>query len=334
MSKMNRRKGVMRVSSFFSGCGGMDLGVLGGFSFNGRHYEALPFEISHASDFDPRAVEVYNKNFEHKAEVLDINSVSPSQLPNSDLILGGFPCQSFSIVAQNPKRLGIKDTRGQLFFELKRLIESKKPKAFVAENVKGIVSANKGEALPLILEEFRLAGYHVQFRLLNAADFGVPQRRERVFIVGFRSSAAASRFEFPEPTHSEAHVTIRGFLESNRTQLEQYFFSDKAVEGLKKTKHFLSMNKGRAQDIDGPCNTLGAHLAKVSLNSTDPVLLQDGRYRMFTPREVARLQSFPDEFELSDSRSTSYRVLGNAVAPVMMWHVAKSVSMALRGDRF
>ena len=312
----------------------MDLGVLGGFSFNGRHYEALPFEISHASDFDPRAVEVYNKNFKHKAEVLDINSVSPSQLPNSDLILGGFPCQSFSIVAQNPKRLGIKDTRGQLFFELKRLIESKKPKAFVAENVKGIVSANKGEALPLILEEFRLAGYHVQFRLLNAADFGVPQRRERVFIVGFRSSAAASRFKFPEPTHSEAHVKIRGFLESNRTQLEQYFFSDKAVEGLKKTKHFLSMNKGRAQDIDGPCNTLGAHLAKVSLNSTDPVLLQDGRYRMFTPREVARLQSFPEEFELSDSRSTSYRVLGNAVAPVMMWHVAKSVSMALRADTF
>jgi DNA (cytosine-5)-methyltransferase 1 len=331
MSDGSRNEGSLRVSSFFSGCGGMDLGVIGGFTFNSQKYESLPFKIVHASDFDPRAVEVYNKNFEHKALVSDITSLSPEDVPDSDLILGGFPCQSFSIVAQNPKRLGIKDSRGQLFFEMKRLIESKRPAAFVAENVKGLISANKGEALPLILEEFRLAGYHVQYRLLNAADFGVPQRRQRVFIVGFLSPLAASRFEFPNPTHENSHVKIRGFLETDQNHIEHYFFSEKAVSGLKKTKHFETMNKGRAQDIDGPSNTLGAHLAKVSLNSTDPVLLENGRYRMFTPREVARLQSFPDDFVLAESRATSYRVLGNAVAPVMMWHVAKAVHLALRG---
>ena len=92
------------------------------------------------------------------------------------------------------------------------------------------------------------------------------------------------------------------------------------------------MNKGRAQDVNSPCNTVGAHLAKVSLNSTDPVLMDNGRYRMFTPREVARIQSFPDSFELTGSRTTNYKALGNAVAPVMMWKVTQEIIKALSNN--
>ena len=108
---------------------------------------------------------------------------------------------------------------------------------------------------------------------------------------------------------------------------EKYFFSERAVAGMMKNRE--SMNKGRAQDVSKPCNTVGAHLAKVSLNSTDPVLLVGERYRRFTPREVARIQSFPEEFKLIGSEAAQYRALGNAIPPVMFWHVANEVEKYL-----
>lgn len=318
-----------KVASLFAGCGGMDLGVTGGFTFNGRKYKKLPTSVVHASDFDPRVVNIYNLNFRHRAEVVDIKELIASEVPDVDIVLGGFPCQSFSVVAQNPKRLGYKDEKGMLFFEMKRIVKEKQPQVFIAENVKGILSANKGEALPLIIQEFEEAGYHVKYKLLNAADYGVPQKRERVFIVGFRSREHFDRFEFPEATTATKPVAIREFLEDPEDVEERFYFSERAVAGMRNTKHSQTMNKGRAQDISGPSNTLGAHLAKVSLNSTDPVLNLDGRYRMFTPREVARLQSFPEGFELAEPRGHNYIALGNAVPPVLMWHVSNAVLRAL-----
>ena len=112
---------------------------------------------------------------------------------------------------------------------------------------------------------------------------------------------------------------------------EKYYFSEKAVEGMMRNR--ASMNKGRAQDTTKPCNTVGAHLAKVSLNSTDPVLFENGRYRRFTPREVARIQSFPETFILSGSDGDQYRALGNAIPPVMFWYVANAVSECLLGEK-
>ena len=112
---------------------------------------------------------------------------------------------------------------------------------------------------------------------------------------------------------------------------EQYYFSQKAVDGMMRNRE--SMNKGRAQDITKPCNTVGAHLAKVSLNSTDPVLFENGKYRRFTPREVARIQSFPENFNLVGRDAAQYRALGNAIPPVMFWHVAQRVSEQLKPGR-
>jgi len=322
-----------RIVSLFSGCGGMDLGIQGGFIFNGRKYPLLQTEIVHSSDFDKRVVNIFNQNFRHKAEVLDVRNLSGNSLPKFDILTGGFPCQSFSISAQNPKRLGYKDDRGQLFFEIKRLLLETRPKAFIAENVKGLLSANKGEAFPLIIREFEDAGYQVRWALLNASHYGVPQKRERVFIVGFRHAAALKRFDFPEPTTLNTPVPLKNVLEENSQIDEKFFFSEKAIRGMKTTKNSITMNKGRAQDLSQPCNTVSSHLAKVSLNSTDPVLLMDDRYRMFTPREVARIQSFPDDFKLDCPRSAAYYGLGNAVPPLLMWEVSRAVLEALKPSK-
>jgi DNA (cytosine-5)-methyltransferase 1 len=319
----------LRAVSLFSGCGGLDLGLIGGFRFNGRVYGRTGVKVVHSSDIDHRVVKMFNDNFEHKAEVIDVRNLRGEDLPSFDILTGGFPCQSFSISAQNPKRLGFKDARGQLFFEIKRLLTERRPRAFIAENVKGLLSANGGEAFPLILEEFAQAGYHLKWKLLNAADYGVPQRRERVFVVGFASVADFDRFEFPEVRHGHNPVPLAVALEQPKEIGEEYYFSQRAVQGMRSTKNSKTMNKGRVQDPSRPCNTVSSHLAKVSLNSTDPVFQEGGRYRMFTPREVARIQSFPDRFKLDCSRSIAYYGLGNAVPPVLMWHISKKLVSAL-----
>jgi DNA (cytosine-5)-methyltransferase 1 len=318
---------TFKIASFFSGCGGMDLGAEGGFEFLGEKFKKLNTQTVFATDFDGGACEIYNLNFKIKCLQTDIRSLESSNIPGHDILTGGFPCQSFSVVAQNPKRLGYEDEKGKLFFEMCRILRDKKPRAFVAENVKGLLSANKGEAFPLILEEFRKAGYHVQYRLINASHFGVPQKRERVFIVGFRDKNAFDNFLFPIGQKTGTPTPIRRILEDEIE--ETHFFSKRAVEGMRNSKNSKNMNKGRAQNIDQPCNTVTSHLAKVSLNSTDPVLFENNRYRMFTPREVARIQSFPEKFKLLDVKGKNYRALGNAVAPVVMWHITKHLINAL-----
>ena len=120
-------------------------------------------------------------------------------------------------------------------------------------------------------------------------------------------------------------------MEDESTIADTYYFSEKAIAGMKATKNSALMNKGRVQRLDQPSNTVAAHLAKVSLNSTDPVLMINEKYRMYTPREVARIQSFPDSFRLVESKTRNYKVLGNAVAPVVMWHITRSIVEAIKG---
>lgn len=313
----------LRVASFFCGCGGTDVGLLGGFEFQGKRYSSNNMEIVYANDIDPNACAIFEKNFGITPDSRDIREVKSDEIPEFDILTGGFPCQSFSIVAQNPVRLGIKDERGKLFFEMCRVLREKQPKCFIAENVKGLMTANKRSAFPLILKEFEDSGYDVKYSILNSANYGVPQKRERVIIVGFRKDLKVD-FTFPNLVfeNEEQFIPLSTVVEDEVP--EKYFFSDRAVAGMMKNRD--TMNKGRAQDLTKPCNTVGAHLAKVSLNSTDPVLMVNGRYRRFTPREVARIQSFPETFELVGSESAQYRALGNAIPPVMFWHVADAVS--------
>ena len=312
----------LKVASLFCGCGGTDVGLLGDFEFLGNHYASNDLEIVYANDIDDNACNIFKENFGIEPDNRDIREVTSDEIPEFDILTGGFPCQSFSIIAQNPKRLGVKDERGKLFFEMCRILREKQPKCFIAENVKGILTANKKSAFPLIIKEFEESGYEVSYSILNSANFGVPLKRERVIIVGFRKDLGI-KFEFPDVIVSdeEAFTPLSKVIENEVD--EKYFFSQRAVDGMMRKR--ASMNKGRAQDITKPCNTVGAHLAKVSLNSTDPVLLVNERYRRFTPREVARIQSFPENFELVGSEAAQYRALGNAIPPVMFWYVAKTV---------
>ncbi|MBA2212993.1 DNA cytosine methyltransferase [Sellimonas intestinalis] len=317
----------LKVASLFCGCGGTDVGLLGGFDFLGKYYNSNSMEIVYANDIDDNACKIFKENFGITPDNRDIREVKTEEIPEFDILTGGFPCQSFSIVAQNPKRLGVKDERGKLFFEMCRILRERQPKCFIAENVKGILTANKRSAFPLILKEFEESGYEVQYQILNSADYGVPQKRERVIIVGFRKDLNIT-FSFPEAEIEDEtkYIPLKTVIEKRVD--EKYFFSERAVAGMMKKRE--SMNKGRAQDINKPCNTVGAHLAKVSLNSTDPVLMEGERYRRFTPREVARIQSFPDDFELVGSEAAQYRALGNAIPPVMFWYVAKAVRKELK----
>lgn len=312
----------LKVASMFCGCGGMDLGILGGFEYLGKRYVKLPYEIVYALDNDESCTKIYNDNFKHKCVVQDIKSLDIANLPDFDVLIGGFPCQSFSISAQNPPRLGYKDERGMLFFEMVKILRERHPRFFIAENVKGLLSANKGKAFPMIIEEFENAGYKVVHKLLNAEEYGVPQRRQRVVIVGFRDEDDYNRFNYP--TSINNRKTLGDVIDLSADNDDKWFFSQKAVDGMMAVRE--KMNKGRVQNLDEPCNTISSHLAKVSLNSTDPVRFVNDRYRRFTPRECARIQSFPDSFVLdSVSEARQYKAIGNAVPPVMMWYIANNL---------
>jgi DNA (cytosine-5)-methyltransferase 1 len=303
----------------------MDLGILGGFEYLGKRYAKLPYEIVYALDNDEYCTKIYNDNFKHKCVVQDIKSLDIASLPDFDVLIGGFPCQSFSISAQNPPRLGYKDERGMLFFEMVKILRERHPRFFIAENVKGLLSANKGKAFPMIIEEFENAGYKVVHKLLNAEEYGVPQRRQRVVIVGFRDEDDYNRFNYP--TSINNRKTLGDVIDLSADNDDKWFFSQKAVDGMMAVRE--KMNKGRVQNLDEPCNTISSHLAKVSLNSTDPVRFVNDRYRRFTPRECARIQSFPEKFVLLGSEGAQYRALGNAIPPVMFWYIANHLCMML-----
>lgn len=175
-----------RVISLFSGAGGMDLG-----------FENAGFEIVYANDIMPEAVNTYNKNFSHQSVLADITTVKSEELPDDiDIVIGGFPCQGFSIANKNRNT---EDKRNFLYLEMLRIIRDKKPKFFLAENVKGILSLGKGKVIQMIIKDFESIGYKVDYKLVNAAEYGVPQARERVLIMGNRIGAEN---KFPETTHS------------------------------------------------------------------------------------------------------------------------------------
>ena len=318
----------LKVASLFCGCGGSDLGTIGGFTYLGREYARLPFDIVYAADFDAKAVETYNYNFRHPAVCADVTKVDFRHIPDVDMVIGGFPCQSFSTV--NPTK-DTNDDRAHLYKQIVRILHEKQPAVFVCENVKGLLQLQHGAIIEKIAAEFEAEGYVVQYRLVKAVEFGVPQRRERVIIVGIRKDVEFD-YRFPAPLlKPDEYVALKKVIDNLQIDNPKYYFSQRAVEGMKNAKN--NMKRGLWQDLNGPCLTITSHLAKTSINSRDPVLLVDPDkelYRRFTPREAARIQSFPDTFAFPVSDPYAYRQIGNAVPPVMMWYVANSVLGAFR----
>ena len=301
----------MDVVSLFSGAGGLDLGFI-----------QAGHRIIWANDLYSDAVATYRKNIGDHIVERDIKEISSDDIPDCDIVIGGFPCQGFSVA--NTKR-NTKDERNTLYKELLRVIRDKQPKFFLAENVKGIMSLNKGKTFEMIMNDFSSLHYTVQSQILNSANYGVPQTRERVIIVGVRNDINFN-FQFPEPTHSK--------------------------DGANNKQKWVTVSEaiGNLPNPDEPNNLLNHEYSKYKLNFNgylghrpiDPqkpaptvtargdnkggvvILPHPNGQRRMTCRELALIQSFPIDFEFMGNRSSIYRQIGNAV-PVKMAYCVASV---------
>lgn len=318
---------MYKVVSLFSGCGGADLGIVGNFEFNSKKYDKNPFSLVYALDIDNKALNTHRLNFQCDNVVCgDICEIDTKDIPEHDVLVGGFPCQSFSTV--NPTKDPF-DDRANLYKQMVRIAKEKQPKVFIAENVKGLLTLHKGSIIAKVIRAFEEAGYIVKKQLIRCADYGVPQKRERVIIVGIRKDIQHD-YIFPDAPNENNWQPLSVAVHNLAIEDQKYYFSEKAVQGMKNAKN--NMKRGLAQNLNEPCLTVTSHLAKVSLNSRDPVLLVDPEkelYRRFTPREAARIQSFPDSFQFAGSETDAYRQIGNAIPPVMFWYIAKSILPAL-----
>lgn len=310
--------------SLFAGCGGADLGMLGDFTFNNQYYEKLPYKLIYALDINAKALDTHKLNFTTSKVVCgDICEISSDDIPKHDILVGGFPCQSFSTI--NPKKDPF-DERANLYKQMVRIAKDKQPKIIIAENVKGFRTLHKGVIFEKVLKAFEEVGYNMYSSLINAADFGVPQKRERIILVGIRKDLPIN-FEYPKETHKNKWTPLSIAIPNLAIDEKKYYFSERAVQGMKNAKN--NMKRGLYQNLSEPCLTITSHLAKVSLNSRDPVLLVDPLkelYRRFTPREAARIQSFPESFTFAGSEADAYRQIGNAVPPVLLWHISKAMA--------
>lgn len=300
----------MKVVSLFSGAGGLDLG-----------FKKAGHNIIWANDLYEDAVATYRENIGNHIVCEDICNIDPAQIPDCDIVIGGFPCQGFSVA--NMKR-HIEDERNELYKQLIRIIKAKKPKFFLAENVKGLTNLAKGKVFEMILADFRKLGYNVQAQVLNAADFGVPQTRQRVIIIGVRNDIDFE-YQYPLPTHDK----------NEKNGLKKWVSVSKALSNLpdpdmpndipnhEYSKYKLQFNGylgHRPLDPDKPAPTVTAR----GDNKGGVVILPhpNGQRRM-SCRELASVQSFPVDFKFSGNRSSIYRQIGNAVPPVLGYAVAK-----------
>lgn len=299
----------MRVVSLFSGAGGLDLGfVMAG------------HQIVWANDLYEDAVETYRKNIGNHIVCKDISQIPSEDIPICDIVIGGFPCQGFS-VANTKRHIG--DERNELYKQLIRVIDAKKPKFFLAENVKGLTNLGKGEVFKMILQDFTDLGYVVRYQILNAADYGVPQTRQRVIITGVRNDIDWE-YVYPQPTHSKDGKDGLPKWVSVSEALENILDPDSANDLPNHTysKYKLNINGyigHRLLDPEKPAPTVTARG-----DSKGGVVIHphpNGKRRM-SCRELAKVQSFPLDYEFCGNNSSVYRQIGNAVPPLLGYAVA------------
>ena len=267
---------------------------------------SLGMKCVFACDIDDDARDQYEHVYKLRP-VGDICKIDAAAIPDHDILCAGFPCQPFSIIGD---RAGFADARGTLFFELARIIEAKQPPAFVLENVKQLASHNKGKTLARILEILRGLGYWVDYRILNALHFGVPQKRERILIVGFRGDEVTS---FPWPTRKIPNVPLSEILEKKPDKA--CFVSDR-IKFSRQKAHKSAHSPGIWHE--NKSGNISSHPFSCALRAgaSYNYLLVDGERRL-TPREMLRLQGFPDTFEIIGNDSAIRKQAGNSV-PVPM----------------
>jgi DNA (cytosine-5)-methyltransferase 1 len=318
----------MRICSFFSGAGGLD-----------RGFELAGFETLWANEFDRNIQPTYKANFPHV--ILDprsITEVHPDEVPDCDGIIGGPPCQSWS---EAGAKRGINDQRGQLFYTYLNLVEAKKPLFFLAENVSGMLHSRNKAAFDEIVKAFDEIGYDVQYKLLSAYDYEVPQERERVIIVGMRSDLRA-HYIYPKPItpkptlRNAIYDLIGSAVPEGKTPVVPNH--EYALGGY--SPMFLSRN--RVRQWDEPSFTIQAGARHAPLHPSAPRMRKlnsdkwifepgyEDIYRRLSIRECARIQTFPDSHQFIYTRlDTGYKMIGNAVPVNFAKHIAESIKLAL-----
>lgn len=325
----------MKLISLFSGAGGLDLG-----------FQKAGFKVVAANEFDKTIWETYEKNHDTKLIKGDICEISSDEFPDCDGIIGGPPCQSWS---EAGALKGIDDPRGQLFYQYIRILEDKKPKFFLAENVKGMMAKRHNSAVKHIVSQFEDAGYNVFIHLLNASDYGVPQDRKRVFYVGFRKDLNVN-FDLP-PEKYDYKLTFKDAI---------YDLKDNAIPALPKNKtngekcNFLNheyfigayspifMSRNRVRGWDEQAFTVQASGRQCQLHPQAPKMIKveknkqifkpgsEHLYRRLSVRECARIQGFPDDFKFYyNNLNDAYKMIGNAVPVNLAYEMAKSIKLAL-----
>lgn len=303
----------LKVLSLSAGCGGLDLGFTGGFKYKGKTYNRLPYHITWANELSEAACAIYKQNLKHDIIAGDINDLLRNDsLPSSaDVVLGGFPCQDFSVAG---KRRGFQSERGGLYRAMVEVVARTKPKVFIAENVKGLLSIPG--AIERIKADFAELGYSVNHHEAIACDYGVPQTRQRVFIVGWRSKTKAQAFSMPAIVKKQitAYEAIGDLEKVGWDEVDSHIWS--------RAKRTNGQGQ-RPIKADKPAPTMRAeHHGNIEFHYNNQ--------RRLSVREAARIQSFPDRFLFGEAtQSAAYRMIGNAVPPVMGWHIANTIKGVL-----
>ncbi|MAS50686.1 MAG: DNA (cytosine-5-)-methyltransferase [Chloroflexi bacterium] len=294
LKKKNNKNKSFKFIDLFAGIGGFRI-----------PFDELGGECVFTSEFDKFSQVTYEENFGEKPSG-DITKINEKDIPSHDLLLGGFPCQAFSNAGL---KKGFEDTRGTLFFDIARILKYHKPKAFILENVKGLKSHDKGNTLKVIVKTLNKMNYNLFIEVLNAKNFGLPQNRERIFIVGLKESLD---FIFPEPSFKKTRL---GEILEKRND-NSYTISDKIW-----ASHQARKEKARTKGYGFGYSLFDEDSEYTSTISTryykdgSEILIkqENNNPRMLTPREAARLQGFPEDFKIPVSNLQAYKQFGNAV---------------------
>ncbi len=315
-----KTKHGFRTIDLFAGIGGIRLG-----------FENAGFKTVFANDFEPQCKDTYDLNFkDSKLVVEDIIKIGIDDLPKFDFLLGGFPCQAFSIAGY---RQGFDDEkgRGNLFFDIARILDARKPEGFLLENVKNLKSHDGGKTFKIIQETLENLGYHLKTKVLNSMEYGnIPQNRERVYMVGFKNKDYSDKFEFPSPVKLTVKVT--DLLEKNVA--EKYYYNGKPL--FEKLKDFIK-DEGKVyqwrrqyvrENKSGVCPTLTANMGTGGHNV--PIIKDKKGIRKLTPLECARIQGFPVDYKIPKLADPAlYKQFGNSVSVPVIEAVAKQMMKAM-----
>ena len=327
----------MNIISLFSGAGGLDLG-----------FEKVGFNIVWANVNDSTIWETYEKNHEAPLDKRDIRQIDLSEIPECDGIIGGPPCQSWS---EAGALRGIDDARGKLFFEFIRILKNKNPRFFLAENVSGMLANRHNDAVQNIVQMFENSGYNIYINLLNAANYGVPQDRKRVFYVGFRKDIN-STFTFPPQRDNKVNLnqaisdlmeTAIPALPKNKTNGEKCIVPNHEYMTGGYSSIYMSRNRVRSWDEQSftiqaggrhaPIHPQAPKMKFIEQNKREFVAGSEHLYRRLSVRECARIQTFPDSFRFYyNDVADGYKMIGNAVPVRLASYMAKAISLCLTRD--